>query len=348
MGHLKSAQLRKFRAAFRDTKLLFRQFRWQLIIFISTVLGGGFLYHHLAVIAQEPVGTISEAIYHVLGLTFLNPIEPFPLKWYLAVFYFAMPLIGIGILAQGIADFGVFFFNRSKRSKEWETAVASTFNNHNVLIGLGHLGFRVANELYRIGQEIVVIEQNPDADLVTSLREMDIPIIVEDGSRETALQAANIKNARTIILCTQDDSLNLQMALKARSLAPKIKVILRIFDDDFAKALENQFGFRAISTTGTASPLFAAAASGVDITRPLTIEGQAFCLASFNVTQNSKLIGKVVGEIEESFDVSVVLLRRGMDKPDYHPASHRQINLNDTLAIFGGSDEIQKVILNQN
>jgi Trk K+ transport system NAD-binding subunit len=339
---------RKVRASFRDTYLLFRQFQWPLFFFVLSILGGGYLYYRLALVAREPIDNLSEAIYHVLGLTFLNPIETFPNTWYLAVFYFLMPIVGIGILAQGIADFGILFFNRRERSKEWEMAVASTFNDHVVLIGLGHLGYRVAKDLYTMGQDVVVIELNPDSDLVTSLRELDIPLLVDDGTREIALKATNITKARTIILCTQDDSLNLQMALKARSLAPTINVVLRIFDDDFAHSLENQFGFRALSTTGTASPLFAAAAMGVDMTRPITVEGQALSLASFKVSKEANLCGKSVGDIESSYEVSVVLIRRDGEPPDFHPASNRTIHANDILAVLGVATEISGLINNHN
>jgi len=33
------------------------------------------------------------------------------------------------------------------------------------------------------------------------------------------------------------------MAMKAHGLNPEIHVVLRIFDDEFANALEKQFGF---------------------------------------------------------------------------------------------------------
>lgn len=338
---------RKLRASLRDTWLLFRQFQWPLIAFIMAILGGGYLYFQLAVLAGEPLGNLSEGIYHILGLTLLNPIEDFPSAWYLEIFYFIMPIIGIGILAQGLADFGVLFFNRNERSKEWEMAVASTFNNHIVLIGLGHLGFRVANHLYNLGQDVVVIEIDPKADLVTSIQQLDIPILVDDGKREVALRAARVEKARAIILCTQDDSLNLQMALKARGLNPKINVVLRIFDDEFASALEKQFGFRALSATGTASPVFAAAASGVDMTRPITVEGQALSLACLSIAQNTHLVGQSVGDIEENYDVSVVLLRRQGNESDFHPASARKIHSTDTLGVLGGANEIG-VLVQQN
>jgi Trk K+ transport system NAD-binding subunit len=223
-------------------------------------------------------------------------------------------------------------------------AVASTFNNHIVLIGLGHLGFRVAKHLYNMGQDVIVIEINPNAEMVTSIHQMDIPVLVDDGKKELTLQAANVNKARAIILCTQDDSLNLQMALKARALNPEIHVVLRIFDDDFALALEKQFGFRALSATGTASPVFAAAASGLDMTRPITVEGEALSLACLKITQNPHIIGKTVSEIEQLFDVSVVLLRRDGGVADFHPDFKKRIHSTDTLAVLGGATEIGALI----
>ena len=53
-----------------------------------------------------------------------------------------------------------------------------------------------------------------------------------------------------------------------------IDVVIRIFDDDFASALQRQFGFRALSATGMAAPIFASSAAKVDITAPINIEGQ--------------------------------------------------------------------------
>ena len=167
--------------------------------------------------------------------------------------------------------------------------MASTFTNHIVLIGLGHLGFRVMKILHEMGQELVVITVDPDPNLVESARSMDVPVIEGDGTRESILDNASIRRARSIILCTQNDSLNLQMALKARSLKPDIEVVIRIFDDDFAGSLQRQFGFRALSATGMAAPVFASSASSIDITAPITIEGEPNSLARFHVAKKSRL-----------------------------------------------------------
>jgi Trk K+ transport system NAD-binding subunit len=181
---------------------------------------------------------------------------------------------------------------------------------------------------------------NPKADLVATIQDLGIPILTDDGKREAALRAACIEKAQAIILCTQNDSLNLQIALKARSINKTIRVVVRIFDDDFATALQDQFHFKAMSATGRAAPAFAAAAAGVDMTRPITVEGEELSLASMVIDPSSSIVNVTVEDIERDFNVSVVLLRRGGETPDYHPRPSRQITINDTLAVFGNSAQI--------
>jgi Trk K+ transport system NAD-binding subunit len=279
----------------------------------------------------------------MLSLTFLQPLGDFPNEWYLQIFYFLMPIIGISILAQGLADFGLLFFNRHARSKEWEMAVASTFQNHIVLIGLGHLGFRVMNNLHELNQDVVIIELNPNADLVAAAKTLGVPVIQDDGKRPEALQAAQIEKARTIVLCTQNDSMNLQIAFKARRLNPEIRVVARIFDDDFAWTLQEQFGFQTMSATGMAGPTFAAAAAGVDITRPITVEGETFSLARLDIAPTSKLIGCSMGSIEQQYDVSVVLLRHDGES-DFHPAGDKCLTVNDVLGVLAGPAQISRLV----
>jgi voltage-gated potassium channel len=338
----KTSLRRKWRATWRDSLLLLKDFGVPLALFGLLVVGGGLLYYGLALQAGEGPDNSVEAIYDTLAMVFLQGEGDFPHAAYLQVFYFFVPVIGIAILAQGLADFGILFFNRRTRSREWEAAVASTFSKHIVLAGLGHLGFRVVQKLHELDQEVVVIDLNPREDLVEAVRAMNLPVLHGDGTRETILEAAGVGRAKTIVLCTQNDSLNLQMAVKARSLNPDIHVIMRIFDDDFAQALEKQFGFSAMSATGMAAPIFAATAAGMDITAPITIEGQSLSLARLQVSPQSKLVKRCVSQVEQGYQLSVVLLRHA-DEDDFHPAGDRQLLAGDTLAVLGGPEQINRL-----
>lgn len=333
---------RKWRAAWRDTALLLRDFRAPLFFFTLIIIGGGTLYFYLAAPTNEPVDTLGKAFYLALTMVFFQGADDFPHIWYLQLFYFVMPLLGLGVLAQGLADFGVMLFNRKSRSKEWEMAVASTFEHHIIVVGLGHLGYRVVWQLHELNQDVVVIEIKPRDDLVANLRSFDIPILEGDATREALLQAAGIRRARVLVLCTQNDNLNMQIAVKARSLNKDLRVVMRIFDDDFARALQQQFGFTALSATGMAAPVFAATAAGMDISHPITIEGEALSLARLNVTPQSKLIGLAMGQIEQQYDVSIVL-HHNAEGRDFHPASDKRIIAHDVIAVLGGHAQINRL-----
>jgi voltage-gated potassium channel len=145
---------RGVRQSARNVMVLFRQFRGALIAFLLTVVGGGLVYYLLAQQAQDPQrpASLMEAFYLALSMIFLQAGTEFPQVWYLQIFFFILPLLGLGILGQGAADFGVLLFNRQARGEAWEVAVADTYSNHIVIVGLGHLGFRIARALHELDE----------------------------------------------------------------------------------------------------------------------------------------------------------------------------------------------------
>ncbi len=332
------------RASFRDTSILLGEFRSAILWFSIAILGGGILFYFLSNLLNEPVNSLAESIYIVLTITFLQPPNrDFPNHIVLQLFHFFMPVIGIVMLAQGLADFGSLLFNRRARTKEWEMAVASTLNNHVILVGLGHLGYRVALKLHEMGEQVAAIEFNADTDTLSVVRGFGIPVIHDDATRPASLEAANVKGARTIIMASQNDAMNLQIALKARSMNPKINVVVRIFDEDFAHALQDQFGFIALSATEMAAPVFAAAASGVDVTNPISIEGQLLSLARLTISDNALFVNKTVGYVEDNYHLNIVLLRRD-HQSEMHPTDKSPLHAGDTIAVLGVPEQLNQLL----
>ena len=343
MNTIPKHTLQHWRASVRDTTLLLREFGAPLFFFFLTIVGGGIAYFLLARVAGEPIHSIIEAVYLVLGMAFLQSSGTFPHHLALQIFYFLMPIIGIGALAQGLTEFGILLFNRRARSREWEIAVASTLNKHHILVGLGHLGFRVVQQLHEMGETVAVIELDPQADLTAAVQKMGIPVISGDASREITLSDANAEHAKSIIMCVQDDALNLKTALKARTLNPNIKVIIRIFDDDFADELHKQFGFNALSGTAIAAPAFAASAAGADVTNPINIEGESLSLARLTIAPNSELDGKTVGQVEDGYSVSLVLVRHDHTS-DLHPTDSMVLQGGNLLAVLGRPEKLNALV----
>ncbi len=343
-NRLDKQRWQQFQASVRDTAILLREFRTPLFWFSFAVIGGGILYYFIAIQVGEPVYNVIESIYIVLIATFLQPANrEFPHHFVLQAFNFVMPLVGVVVLAQGLADFGSLLFNRKSRNKEWEMAVASTLNHHIILVGLGHLGYRVASKLHDMGENLAIIELNANADTVIAVRSWGVPVINDNATRPATLEAANISKARTIIMASQNDAMNLQIALKARSLNPKIQVVIRIFDDDFAHALLDQFGFVALSATEMAAPVFAAAAAGVDVTNPISVEGQLLSLARLTISKDAPFASKTVGYVEDTYKLNIVLHRKN-GHSEMHPTDSTQLHSGDVIAVLGGPEQLNQIL----
>src|SRR3972149_4410530 len=199
----------------------------------------------------------------------------------------------------------------------------------------------VGQRLYRMGESVVVVEIKLGTHTTNAAREMGIPVIQADARHAGALEGANIKDAKTIILASQEDAMNLQIALKARTLNPKIQVVIRIFDEDFAHALQEQFGFTALSATEMAAPVFAAAAAGADGTHPSSLEGQQLSLARMTIPASSRLADKTVGYVEANYHLNIILLRHD-HQSEMHPTDTRPLHTGDTLAVLGGPEQLSR------
>jgi Trk K+ transport system NAD-binding subunit len=328
----------------RDTRVLLRQFRGALLAFALAVIGGGTLYFWLAQAAgvANPAN-LPAAWYLALQMIFLQAGGEFPGAWYLEVFYFVMPLVGLAILSHGVADFGVLLFNRRARGEAWQVAIAETYSNHIVIVGLGHLGFRVARALHQTGESFVAVEQDPEADLLTQVQGWDVPVIRGDANKYDVLRRAGVDRAHTVVIVTSDDTLNLQIAIHARAVNPNIRTIVRLFDDDFAREVRIAFGITAAySASALAAPAFAAAAADLDLPAPVNVGGRALNMAHLTLRRDSPLAGHPVGEVEHTHDLSVVLLRRD-DRSELHPPDHLVLNAGDQITIFADGPTLHRL-----
>jgi voltage-gated potassium channel len=132
-------------ANWRDVRVLLRQFYIPLLLFIASVLLGGLMFDLLYAgrSAEMQDLTYVEAVYAIFSMIFFGQSVPFPQQWYLQIFFFVMPVVGIALIAQGVINFGVMLFNKSAREDEWQVAIASTYKEHVIVAGIGRLGYRI-------------------------------------------------------------------------------------------------------------------------------------------------------------------------------------------------------------
>lgn len=339
----RSRTIRNAYAGARDTLVLLREFFVPLLLLVLAVVIGGLAYYQLGLLANEAPATRTEAVFLVLSMIFMQANTDFPDTWYLQAFFFFMPVVGLGILAQGVAEFGTLFFNRKLRGGAWQVALAEVFSNHVVLVGLGHVGMRVIRELHNLGEEVVVIEQNATSEKLAAIEAYGFPLITADANKLDTLHKAGVKRARSAILCTSNDVLNLQIALKMKDLNPSVRLIVRVFDAEFASSLQQHFALDyAFSASSLAAPVIAAAAIEADVIAPITLAGRVLQLARYTIRSSSVLAAMTIGQLEQQYDASIVLHQRD-DKSDLHPPDTLALQVGDLIAVFADRNALDQI-----
>ena len=179
---------------------------------------------------------------------------------------FTVVIMLIGAVVIGLWYATLTDFILGSRLKQFLDAARIPQHNHYIVCGLSGIGIRIVQQLHLSGHEVVVIETDANNRYVTTARGMSIPVILADASFRATLQSSNINTATAVLAVTSNDATNLEIALKAKALAPNIPVIVNYADPDFAGIAQQVFDFEAVlSPAELAAPAFAAAALGARI-----------------------------------------------------------------------------------
>lgn len=337
---------RILRATVRDWWVLFREFRWPLALLLLVSELVALLFYHFYTHPLYPQGlALDEALYAVMTLTVIEAAVPTPegSGHWLIVFYFLMPFVGLFLASQGLANFIALLFNRRARGAAWLDAVASTYQGHVVVCGLGHVGSRVVESLRNAGAEIIGVEQHGTLDTAGRVRAMGITVIEGDIRQTEVLRRAGITRARAVVICTDNDMANLEAAFHCRELNPTIRLIVRLFDAELARRVKASFNIdEAFSASALAAPIFAGAALEVEVDRTFSIGDDVLSVSRLTVASDGKLCGRTVGDIENRLDCSIIVHEREGLK-DIHPLDTTILNPHDCIMVLADFPTIHRL-----
>lgn len=132
---------------------------------------------------------------------------------------------------------------------------------HVIVCGAGDVGIRLLECLKLAGADLVAIERNQSGRFNQRVRDLGLPLLLCDATLQDSLERAGIYTAQTIFCATDHDMSNLEVALNARRLNPHIRIVVRVFDRDFAEHIRDHFDLPVVlSSSAIASQAFADAA----------------------------------------------------------------------------------------
>lgn len=326
----------------RYVRVLLREFGWTLFILAAAVVLGTALH---AATPQASLGgrrpSAGIALYAAWMAFFAQPSYNPPTAWYLLLIYAIYPVLGFILVGQGVVRLSLLLISRRRGEREWMLVMASTYRDHVILCGLGHLGFRVLEELVRSGAAVVVLERLKTNPFVPQAKAMDVPVLIRDMKEDQALLDAGIENASAVIICSNDELSNLEVAIDSRRMNPKVRIVMRLYDQQLASKIAGALTVdAAFSSSALAAPVVAAMSLHTAVLATLTIAGEPFVAAELTVEDGSTMAGLKVEEVESRFRARVlaVLSPEGVARPI--PASIAPL---DRVVLHVSADQLPTV-----
>jgi len=214
-------------------------------------------------------------------------------------------------------------------------ALVAPERGHVVVVGLSNLGTRVVQALHDRGVEVVAVDHDENAFGSAYVREKRIHFIVGDASRQSTLDRANVAAAAALVVLTGDDVVNLEYALRGRELREDLRVVLRLFNGNFAERVKSVFNITiSRSVSYLAAPAFAAGMVGREVIGTIGVRRRVLLVAEVPVIEGSSLVGRRVADVYESGEArAIALLGSGSHNVDWRPGEHEILAVGDRLIV---------------
>jgi Trk K+ transport system NAD-binding subunit len=192
-------------------------------------------------------------------------------------------VLGAGFLMPSVYAF-VTLYIVSARLQHLLGTIRADFSDHIVVVGMGTVGFRVLEGLKELRPRVIGLDRGDGNELARTAADLGTTVVQGDARRIETLRLANVHRARTIVVATSDDVVNLETALNARRQNPRLHVVLRLFDQSLAERVGGALGLGAsFSPSGLAAPVFASAALGRSAIEAFSLHGRDLVLGRLEI-----------------------------------------------------------------
>ncbi len=208
-------------------------------------------------------------------------------------------------------------------------------SNHVLILGGGRVGLSAAKTLAEYGINYRIIEKRPVN--ITYQNEQDF--IIGDAADINILHAADIQTARSIIITTHSDDMNIYLTFYCRQLRPDIQIISRSTLERNVSKLHSAGADQVMS--------YASLGAGTifQLLKPSEVSLFTEGLIVFNRKAGAYFGGRSIIEsgVREKTDCSIVALRRN-GRLQASPEPDTILEANDEL-IFIGTAENEELFL---
>ena len=219
---------------------------------------------------------------------------------------------------------------------------------HVVVVGLGRVGSKVTALLQELKQPLVVLTMHKNK------RELFPNVPVLTGNILQNLRKVHLAQAQSIIALTDDQILNLEVALiasdKASDIGRDIGSVIRANDQRFSNNLVNLLpNATAFCPDDLSAQAYAGAAFGERILGLFALHDQIILVVEYNITEDDTLVGKLLSEVAYGYGVVPILYQTDSRRLDGRPtkvlipSDIERLKAGDHLVVLSSIDGLRKI-----
>lgn len=205
--------------------------------------------------------SVGDALYFVVTTvttTGYGDISPIKASLWLKLYACLMMLLGsasIAVLYSIVTDYIV-----TARLQQLVGRQKVPESGHVIVAGIGDVGYRIVEELDRMGAKVVAVDTDANGKYLSTIRSR-VPVIIGDARDQETLRRAGGEKSIATIAASGDDAVNLSIGLASESLNPGSRSVLRLFDSAFATKVQSVLSIdAAMSASRISAPVFVSAA----------------------------------------------------------------------------------------
>ncbi len=296
-----------------------------------------FIYHNPRMSWLDSLYFTSETITTVGYGEFSFAQQPTALRLYVVGLMFGGAIV-TAILVAFLADLLLSrrFVQTTGRLR------ARHMRDHVVVVGLGSIGVRVVTDLTAAGYDVLVIEQDENNRFLSTVAELDVPVIFGDSTMRQTLESARVDRARGVAVVTQDDMENIETGIVLLDILgsdTRVPIVMRVQGRALGAAVNQQFGFENVrSIVDLAAPWFIGAAMGLQVLGTFWVGQRSFMVGGMLVAAGSELDGLTM--VELSTDTRVIAVTRPEGPVSLRPRRNSRLKAGDTVYLIGPYREL--------
>ncbi|EAW34176.1 NAD-binding protein [Lyngbya sp. PCC 8106] len=212
-------------------------------------------------------------------------------------------------------------------------------NNHLIIIGLGRVGQRIAVFLQEFKQAIVGVTENAQFDFTLL---PSIPLIISNYA--DALNKVNLSTARSVVIVTDDEILNLEIGLMVRNINPHCHVVIRTMEQSLSESLTQLLPHtQALCAYEVAAEAFAGAAFGENILNLFRLGNDTILVTEYQIEVGDTLHGLLLSEVAYGYGL-VPILHQSEDKlPRFIPSDDILLSDGDRMVVLATTEGLRAV-----